>query len=52
MITFLVTEGIHVSPLLISYPDPEPGPQQHFSMAHGRTRAWVEIKIGLLKAWF
>ncbi|XP_030267133.1 putative nuclease HARBI1 isoform X2 [Sparus aurata] len=38
--------------LLTPYPDPEPGPQQNFHRAHCRTRAWVEMTIGLLKARF
>uniref|UniRef100_UPI0037E9228E putative nuclease HARBI1 n=1 Tax=Semicossyphus pulcher TaxID=241346 RepID=UPI0037E9228E len=38
--------------LLTPYPDPEPGPQQRFNVAHCRTRAQVEMTIGLLKARF
>ncbi|TKS65903.1 putative nuclease HARBI1 [Collichthys lucidus] len=38
--------------LLTPYPDPEPGPQQNFNRAHSRTRARVEMTIGLLKARF
>ncbi|KAM7006165.1 putative nuclease HARBI1 [Tautogolabrus adspersus] len=38
--------------LLTPYPDPEPGPQQNFNVAHCRTRAQVEKTIGLLKARF
>ncbi|KAK0150843.1 putative nuclease HARBI1 [Merluccius polli] len=38
--------------LLTPYPDPEPGPQQNFNRAHCRTRARVEMTIGLLKARF
>ncbi|XP_042247189.1 putative nuclease HARBI1 [Thunnus maccoyii] len=38
--------------LLTPYPDPEPGPQQNFNQAHCRTRARVEMTIGLLKARF
>ncbi|XP_044201113.1 putative nuclease HARBI1 [Thunnus albacares] len=38
--------------LLTPYPDPESGPQQNFNHAHGRTRARVEMTIGLLKARF
>jgi len=34
------------------YPEPEPGPQQRFNVAHCRTRARVEMTIGLLKARF
>ncbi|XP_053196475.1 putative nuclease HARBI1 [Scomber japonicus] len=38
--------------LLTPYPDPEPGPQQHYNLAHCRTRARVEMSIGMLKARF
>ncbi len=38
--------------LLTPYPDPEAGPQQNFNRAHCRTRARVEMTIGLLKARF
>ncbi|KAK0133473.1 putative nuclease HARBI1 [Merluccius polli] len=38
--------------LLTPYHDPEPGPQQNFNRAHCRTRARVEMTIGLLKARF
>ncbi|XDV32124.1 hypothetical protein PO909_003013 [Leuciscus waleckii] len=38
--------------LITPYPEPEPGPQQRFNMAHCRTRARVEMTIGLLKANF
>ncbi|XP_068177256.1 putative nuclease HARBI1 [Antennarius striatus] len=38
--------------LLPPYPDPEPGPRQNFNRAHCRTRARVEMTIGLLKARF
>ncbi|XP_040900533.1 putative nuclease HARBI1 [Toxotes jaculatrix] len=38
--------------LITPYPDPQPGPQQHFNVAHCRTRARVEMTIGLLKARF
>ncbi len=34
------------------YPEPEPGPQQRFNVAHCRTRARVEMTIGLLKTRF
>ena len=34
------------------YPDPEPGSQQRFNVAHTRTTAWVEMTIGILRAWF
>ena len=38
--------------LLTPYPDPEPGPQRNFNVAHCRTRARGEMTIGLLKARF
>ncbi|XP_067249432.1 putative nuclease HARBI1 [Chanodichthys erythropterus] len=38
--------------LMTPYPEPEPGPQQRFNVAHCRTRAQVEMTIGLLKARF
>ncbi|XP_053294132.1 putative nuclease HARBI1 isoform X2 [Pleuronectes platessa] len=38
--------------LLTPYPDPEPGPQRHYNLAHCRTRARVEMTIGILKARF
>ncbi|KAK2832594.1 hypothetical protein Q7C36_016056 [Tachysurus vachellii] len=38
--------------LITSYTEPEPGPQQHFNVAHCRTRSRVEMTIGLLKARF
>ncbi|KAF4086839.1 hypothetical protein AMELA_G00088930 [Ameiurus melas] len=38
--------------LITPYPEPEPGPQQRFNLAHCRTRARVEMTIGLLKARF
>ncbi|KAK0147973.1 putative nuclease HARBI1 [Merluccius polli] len=38
--------------LLTPYPDPEPGSQQHFNVAHCRTRARVEMTIGILKSRF
>ncbi|XP_068160205.1 putative nuclease HARBI1 [Antennarius striatus] len=38
--------------LLTPYPDSEPGPRQIFNWAHCRTRARVEMTIGLLKAHF
>lgn len=31
---------------------PEPGPQQSFNVAHSRTRAKVEMTIGMFKAQF
>ncbi|XP_036406883.1 putative nuclease HARBI1 [Megalops cyprinoides] len=40
-------------PLLMTpYPDPEQGPQQRFNITHSRTRARVEMTIGVLKATF
>ena len=38
--------------LLTNYSDPEPGPQQRFNAAHCRTRARVEMAIGILKSRF
>lgn len=38
--------------LLTPYPDPDPGPQQRYNLAHSRTRARVEMTIGMLKARF
>ncbi len=38
--------------LLTPYPDPEPGPRQHFYVAHCRTRARIEMTIGILKSRF
>ncbi|KAK0141359.1 putative nuclease HARBI1 [Merluccius polli] len=38
--------------LLTPYPDPEPGPQQRFNVAHCRTRARVEMTLGILKSRF
>ncbi|KAK0155339.1 putative nuclease HARBI1 [Merluccius polli] len=38
--------------LLTPYPDPELGPQQRFNVAHCRTRAWVEMTLGILKSRF
>nr|XP_024654062.1 putative nuclease HARBI1 [Maylandia zebra] len=38
--------------LLTPYPDPESGPQQRYNLAHCRTRARVEMTIGMLKARF
>ena len=38
--------------LMTPYHDPEPGPQQWYNVAHCRTRAWVEMTIGILKARF
>ncbi|KAK3519408.1 hypothetical protein QTP70_027521, partial [Hemibagrus guttatus] len=32
--------------LMTPYPEPEPGPQQCFNVAHCRTRAWGEMTIG------
>nr|XP_046228795.1 putative nuclease HARBI1 [Scatophagus argus] len=36
--------------LITPYPDPQPGPQQHFNVAHCWTRARLEMTVGLLKA--
>ncbi|XP_051947683.1 putative nuclease HARBI1 isoform X3 [Xyrauchen texanus] len=45
--------GYPCRPTLITpYPEPEPGPQQRFNVAHCRTRAQVEMTLGLLKARF
>ncbi|XP_057189413.1 putative nuclease HARBI1, partial [Triplophysa rosa] len=45
--------GYPCQPTLITpYPEPEPGPQQHFNVAHNRTRSRVEMTIGLLKSRF
>ena len=38
--------------LMTPYHDPEPGPQQWYNVAHCRTRARVEMTIGILKARF
>ena len=38
--------------LLTPYPDPDPCPQQHYNLAHCRTRARVEMTIGILRARF
>uniref|UniRef100_A0AAX7SDN9 DDE Tnp4 domain-containing protein n=1 Tax=Astatotilapia calliptera TaxID=8154 RepID=A0AAX7SDN9_ASTCA len=38
--------------LLTPYPDPEPGPQQRYNLANCRTRARIEMTIGMLKARF
>uniref|UniRef100_A0AAY4B9B9 Putative nuclease HARBI1 n=1 Tax=Denticeps clupeoides TaxID=299321 RepID=A0AAY4B9B9_9TELE len=38
--------------LLTPYPDPEPGPQQCYNVAHCKTLARVEMTIGILKARF
>nr|XP_055062748.1 putative nuclease HARBI1 [Misgurnus anguillicaudatus] len=45
--------GYPCQPTLITpYPEPDQGPQQRFNVAHCRTRARVEMTIGLLKARF
>ncbi|XP_051994403.1 putative nuclease HARBI1 [Xyrauchen texanus] len=51
---FLLGDGGYpCRPTLITpYPEPEPGPQQRFNVAHCRTRARVEMTLGLLKARF
>ncbi|KAK1802681.1 hypothetical protein P4O66_004183 [Electrophorus voltai] len=36
--------------VMTPYPDPERGPQSCYNLAHCRTRARVEIIIGILKA--
>ncbi|XP_027013790.2 putative nuclease HARBI1 [Tachysurus fulvidraco] len=38
--------------LMTPYPEPEPGPQTRFNLAHNRTRAKVEMTIGILKSRF
>ncbi|XP_039538963.1 putative nuclease HARBI1 [Pimephales promelas] len=38
--------------MMTPYPDPEPGPQTRFNRSHSRTRAKVEMTIGILKARF
>ncbi|XP_052468303.1 putative nuclease HARBI1 [Carassius gibelio] len=38
--------------LMTPYPEPEPGPQTRFNLAHSRTRAKVEMTIGILKSRF
>ncbi|KAK0144272.1 putative nuclease HARBI1 [Merluccius polli] len=43
--------GYPCQPSLLT-PDPEPGPQQRFNVAHCRTRARVEMTIGILKSRF
>ena len=43
--------GYPCQPSLLT-PDPEPGPQQRFNVAHCRTRARIEMTIGILKARF
>ncbi|XP_049460924.1 putative nuclease HARBI1, partial [Epinephelus fuscoguttatus] len=43
--------GYPCQPTLLT-PYPDPGPQQKFNQAHCRTRARVEMTIGLLKACF
>ena len=50
MATYWEIEAIHVHPsLLTPYSEPEPGPQQRFNAAHCRTKAQVEMAIGILK---
>ncbi|KAG7482044.1 hypothetical protein JOB18_011807 [Solea senegalensis] len=43
--------GYPCQPSLLT-PYPEPGPQQRFNVAHCRTRARVEMTIGILKSRF
>ncbi|KAK0154030.1 putative nuclease HARBI1 [Merluccius polli] len=43
--------GYPCQPSLLT-PYPEPGPQQRFNVAHCRTRAWVEMTLGILKSRF
>uniref|UniRef100_A0AAY4BK22 DDE Tnp4 domain-containing protein n=1 Tax=Denticeps clupeoides TaxID=299321 RepID=A0AAY4BK22_9TELE len=38
--------------LLTPYPDPEPGPQQRYNIAHRKTQVQVEMTIGMHKAQF
>ncbi|KAI5615819.1 putative nuclease HARBI1, partial [Silurus asotus] len=38
--------------LIPPYPEPEPEPQTRFNLAHSRTRAKVEMTIGILKSRF
>ncbi|XP_067275523.1 putative nuclease HARBI1 [Pseudorasbora parva] len=38
--------------LMTPYPEPGPGPQTRFNLAHSRTRAKVEMTIGILKSRF
>ncbi|KAI5092236.1 putative nuclease HARBI1 [Silurus meridionalis] len=38
--------------LMTPYPEPEPGPQTRFNLAHSRTQARVEMTIGILKSRF
>ncbi|XP_062864450.1 putative nuclease HARBI1 [Trichomycterus rosablanca] len=38
--------------VMTPYPDPEPGPQSRYNLALCRTRAKVEMTIGILKARF
>ncbi|MBN3308751.1 HARB1 nuclease, partial [Amia calva] len=38
--------------LLTPYPDPEPAPQQRYNLDHCRTRARIEMTIGMLKVRF
>ncbi|KAK0132453.1 putative nuclease HARBI1 [Merluccius polli] len=44
-------EGYPCQPSLLT-PDPDPGPQQRFNVAHCRTRSRVEMTIGILKSQF
>ncbi|CDQ82309.1 unnamed protein product [Oncorhynchus mykiss] len=45
--------GYTCQPYLLSpYPDPEHGPQQRYNLAHCKTRARIDMTIGMLKARF
>uniref|UniRef100_A0AAR2JM05 DDE Tnp4 domain-containing protein n=1 Tax=Pygocentrus nattereri TaxID=42514 RepID=A0AAR2JM05_PYGNA len=49
----LADRGYPCMPYVMTpYPDPEPGPQSHYNLALCRTRARVEMTIGILKARF
>ncbi|KAI5086650.1 putative nuclease HARBI1 [Silurus meridionalis] len=50
---FLGDRGYPCLPYLMTpYPEPEPGPQTRFNLALSRTRAKVEMTIGILKSRF
>ncbi|XP_029919693.1 putative nuclease HARBI1 [Myripristis murdjan] len=45
--------GYALHPFLMTpYPDPEPGPQTRYNLAHNRTRVKIENSFSLLKARF
>lgn len=49
----LADRGYPCPPYVMTpYPDPEPGPQSRYNLALCRTRARVEMTIGILKARF